>query len=117
MTNSIHEHTDTFLGRFPLRPVRNLKFAGLKCFMAIWRKCNIAHTLENITVNTTDRHILGLSERSYFRGLQELERAGLITVEKAPGRCHRIFINLEKIDERTISFVRSGKPRKLRVEP
>lgn len=111
MVESIHKYTDTFLGHFPLPPVKNLTLAGLKCFMAIWRKCNITHRIDDITVNAVDRYILGLSQDSYRRGLVELEDAGLITVKRASGKCNRISVCQDKIDKGSIKFVLSGKNR------
>lgn len=111
MTDSIYNYTDKFLGHFPLNPVAHLGFAGLRCFMLIWQKCNITHRFDNITININDRKALNVNRGSYQRGLKELAGAGLITVEKAPGRCNRISVNLDKIDMNSINFVRSGKTR------
>lgn len=101
-----------YLYNFPLDTTKSIKtLSGLKCFQLIWLKCSFNHSLSDISITKKDRNLILLPCRSYVRGLEELEKINLITVNRKIGRSCKITVNAEKIDQKSKGFIMNSKTK------
>ncbi len=69
------------------------------------------HSFLNIVVTKRDRDRIGLLWRSYFRGIDELEKDGVITTDRKKGRATRISVNVDCLDQKSKDFILKGNGR------
>lgn len=99
-----------YLFCFPLDVTGNIKtLSGIKCFHLIWLKCCYVHSFLNIIVTKKDRERTQFPRSSYMRGLEDLEQAKLITVDRMQGRSCRITVNTDLLDQKSKEFILKGK--------
>jgi hypothetical protein len=60
--------------------------------LLLWFRAGCSHTRESITVPTRYYEMFGLRRESFARGLQQLEVARLVVVDRARGRKPRVTI-------------------------
>ena len=99
-----------YLFCFPLHIEKQMNTASeMKCFHLIWLKCCYEHTFSNIKVTKRDRERVGLIERSYVNGINDLEKRGLIKVVRGVGCSNRISINMDMLDDKSKGSVLNGR--------
>lgn len=98
-----------YLFCFPLDIVSKIKtHSGLICFHLIWLKCCYTHGFSELTISKKDRERIHFPRISYERGLKDLERKGVIMVDRKKGRLCRIFVNVELLDSKSKDFILKG---------
>lgn len=84
----------------------------MKCFQLIWLKCCFSHSFEGVIISKKDRETIDFCRKSYTRGLEDLEKVGIITVDRKIGRSDRITVNTDLLDDQSKSFILNGKLRR-----
>jgi predicted ArsR family transcriptional regulator len=59
--------------------------------VAIWFKAGVTRSTQ-VTLTSKLRLKLGIGRKAAYRGLTALEKAGLVDVKRAPGRCPVVTI-------------------------
>ncbi len=94
---------------FPLGVTSKIKtISGMHCIHLIWLRCCLHKTFKGIEIRKKDRNVVGLSTRSYVRGVSELEECGIIFVDRKAGRLCRISVNTEILDEKSKASILKG---------
>jgi len=94
---------------FPLNLEKQMSTAAeIKCIQLIWLKCCYSHTFKDIIVTKRDRERVALSQDSYLRGLESLERLNVISIDRHSGRSNRITVNEEILDQKSRQSVLKG---------
>lgn len=102
---------------FPVDITRRIKtHSGMHCFHLIWLKCCYTHSFLNIVVTKKDRERIQFPHRSYMRGLEDLEKIGLIAVDRKVGRSCRISVNAEMLDQKSKDFILNRKGQKIKAQ-
>ena len=60
--------------------------SGLKVAIAIWYLSGLNHQAKTVKWNSSVMRAFGIERHSAYRGLRTLEKAGLVSVERHPGR-------------------------------
>lgn len=95
---------------FPIDITGKIKtLSGMNCFHLIWLKCCYSHSFSNIIITKKDRERIQFPRISYMRGLEDLEQAELIKVDRMQGRSCRITVNTELLDQKSKEFILKGK--------
>ena len=77
-----------------LEQAGQLRGRALHVGIALWFLSGLTKsTTVHLTATTTKR--FGLNRQAVYRGLQQLERAKLVSVERAPGRCPDVTLRTE----------------------
>lgn len=98
-----------YLFCFPLHLESKMRTASeLKTFHLIWLKCCYDGGFTNVIVTKRDRERVNLTRLSYMRGLEDLEKIGLITVDRKTGRSCRISVNTKILDQKSKNSVLKG---------
>jgi hypothetical protein len=106
----LSENNSFHLLCFPLEITGKIKtLSGMNTFHLIWLNCNLKHTFKDVTVTKRDRDRIQFPHVSYVRGLKDLEEIGLITVSRKVGRCCRISVNTDLIDQKAKNFIKGVK--------
>ncbi len=91
---------------FPLNITGRIKtHSGLHCFHLIWLKCCYTHSFSNIIITKKDRERIQFPRISYMRGLKDLEKNGLITVDRKIGRSCRVSVNVDLLGQKSKDFI------------
>jgi hypothetical protein len=102
----------SYLSYFPLELSKSIKtLSGMNCFHLIWLECCVNHKFSEVTVSKKDREKINFPWRSYIRGLQELEKAALIMVNRKAGRSCRVSVNTDLLDQKTKDFILNVRGR------
>ena len=74
-----------------LRTAAVLPGKALAVGLVLWFKAGITKRGE-VKMTTKLLHKFGLSRYAGYRGLAALEKAGLVTADRGPGRCPRVTL-------------------------
>ena len=66
--------------------------SGFKVGLALWHLSGLAHQRRTIDLQGRVLRELGVGRHATYRGLADLEHAGLVAVERHPGRMPRVTL-------------------------